>query len=131
MDLTATLIISAMLLFFAWQMRLLIRAKLQRGQPAPDTSAVDGEIADSLKVYYFSAQHCGHCRQMTPMVERLQQRYNNLLSLALEQNLELARSFKLAGTPSFVVVRDAQIVTIKTGVVSESWLEQQLNGSAK
>lgn len=102
-------------------------AKRARGKVAPDTSAIDGDAhAMRRRVYYFSGPNCGSCRAMTPMVERMQAKYPNLISVNIEESMELAKAFNIAATPSFVLVNEGVISQVLLGVQSEQKLKRLL-----
>lgn len=114
----------------AVQLAAWIHARRSIGRPAPETSAIDGEAArESRRVYYFHARHCGPCRAMAPLVERLRQSNRNLVSVDIEQHVALARSFAIAGTPSFVLVERGKIKQVLLGGQSEKTLQALLQSS--
>ena len=105
------------------QYRVQSRAHLSVGRPAPDTSVVDGEArADPRRVYYFYALHCGPCRAMTPMVDRLRETHRNLIKVNVADAPALVRDFGVAATPSFVQVEDGAIRQVKIGGLGEKQL---------
>lgn len=100
-----------------------MRARRSQGQPAPDTADVDGAAAaDPLRVYYFYAVHCGPCRAIMPLVERLRASHRNLIKVDIADSRELARDFGVAATPSFIQVVDGIIRKVKLGGQSEAQL---------
>lgn len=101
------------------------------GQAAPDTATVDGAAAsERRRLYYFHAPHCGACRAMTPLVDRLRQSHTNLIKVDVGESLDLARGFGIAATPSFVLVEDETIRQVKLGGQSERALLGLLTGDA-
>ncbi len=119
-------------LLFLMQLIPLWQARRSLGQAAPDTTAVDGPAsAEPRRVYYFHAPHCGPCRAMTPMVDRLRQAHPNLIKVNIAESLELARDFGVAVTPSFVLVEDGAIRRVMLGGQSERGLLKLLTGGAQ
>jgi thiol-disulfide isomerase/thioredoxin len=107
----------------AMQVWTWLSARRARGRPAPDTAQVDGAAAaDRVRVYYFYATHCGHCRSMTPRVDRLRQTHRNLIKLDIAESRELARAFGVAATPGLVQVVDGLIRRVQLGGISEARL---------
>jgi len=101
-------------LLFLMQFIALRRARQSEGRAAPDTTAVDGAAqADRRRVYYFYATHCGPCRAMTPVVDRLRTEHRNLIKINVAEAPDLARGFGIAATPSFVLVEDGAIRQVK------------------
>ncbi|PHM20483.1 MAG: hypothetical protein CK604_06040 [Curvibacter sp. PD_MW3] len=110
-------------LIVGMQLFMWIRAKRSVGNPAPDTSAIDGPAAaDKRRLYYFYSASCGPCRAIKPMVEKLRQAHRNLIPVDVSQNLDLARKFGIAGTPSFILVVDGQIEQVLLGGQTEGKL---------
>lgn len=108
---------------------LWVRAKRSVGQAAPDTSSVDGSAAgDPRRVYYFHSAHCGPCRAIKPLVEKLRLTHRNLIPVDIAQQIELARKFSVAGTPSFVLVEDGSVREVLLGGQSERKLVALLEG---
>ena len=114
--------LAAVLVSLQWVMNR--QAKRSEGHEVPDTSAVDGEVRSSLRVYYFYSHSCGPCRSMKSLTDKLCEEHDNLIKVDISKHSELARAFGIAGVPSFIIVEDGLIKTVKLGRVSESWLKQ-------
>ncbi len=126
-----TLIIAAIVavtgFILFWQWRVIKQAKRSEGSVAPDTSAVDNGIAANRRIYYFYALHCGPCKSMAPMVDQMREEFPNLIKVDVAKNIDLARGFGIAATPSFILVQDKVIKEVKLGGVSASWLRERLS----
>lgn len=120
------LIATPLVLLILWQWYTLFRARQLAGRPAPDTRMVDKDDSSASRIYYFHAPHCAPCRAATPLVDRLQQEYSNLIKVDIAEHTELARNFGVLGTPSFIHVVNGRIEEVKLGVQSEAWLRKQL-----
>jgi len=117
-------------LIVGMQLFMWIRAKRSVGNPAPDTSAIDGPAAaDKRRLYYFYSASCGPCRAIKPLVEKLRQAHRNLIPVDVPQNIELARKFGIAGTPSFILVSEGSIQQVLLGGQSERKLLELLTGA--
>jgi thiol-disulfide isomerase/thioredoxin len=79
-----------------------------------------------MNIYFFHAAHCGPCRAIKPLVDRLSGEYPNLVQVDVAEQSELVREFGIAATPSFIAVDGARILGVKLGAVSESWLRTRL-----
>lgn len=122
-------IFAVVALVAAMQGLMWVRAKRSVGQAAPDTSSVDGAAAgDPRRVYYFHSAHCGPCRAIKPLVERLRQTHRNLIPVDIAEQTDLARKFSVAGTPSFVLVEDGSVREVLLGGQSERKLVALLQG---
>ena len=121
-------LMAAMILFQIFMSRLAKRAV---GQPAPDTTTVDGEAHNMRRrVYYFYATHCGPCRAMTPIVDQMRATHPNLIKINIDDSLEIAQGFRIAGTPSLVLVEEGLIRQVLLGAQSENKLKHMLEATA-
>ena len=115
-------VLAAVLISLQWVMNR--QAKRSEGHSVPDTSAVDGDVQNPVRVYYFYSQSCGPCRSMKTLTDRLCEENDNLIKIDISEHSELARQFGIAGVPSFIIVEDGLIKTVKLGRVSETWLKK-------
>lgn len=105
------------------QVLVAVQAKRSEGRPAPDTVAVDGAAQGAdRRVYYFHAVHCGPCRAMTSLVDRLAAAHPNLIKVDVAEFPDLARAFGVAATPSFVQVDDGVVCKVRLGGLRERQL---------
>lgn len=118
------LVVIALMLFM--QFRSGSKAKAIEGLAAPDTSEVDAGETTKQKVYFFHATHCRPCKSIMPLVDQIRKDHPNLVKVDVSQHIDLARQFKLAGTPSFYAVDDGKIVKVKLGLTDEQWLRSHL-----
>lgn len=121
------------LLFVAAGAVLLLRllpywqARRAQGRPAPDTNQVDGEVAgDEVRVYYFYAEHCGPCRAMTTVVDRVRASHRNLIKIDIAEHPLLARDFGIAATPGFARVDGRVVSQTRLGAMRETRLVTML-----
>lgn len=122
------LVIALMVVAFMVFMRLRSsgKTKAMQGMPAPDTSEVDAGVTSKQKVYFFHATHCSPCKSIMPLVDEIRKEYPNLIKVEVSEHMQLARAFKLAGTPSFFAVDDGKISQVKLGLTNEKWLRSHL-----
>ena len=62
-----------------------------------------------------------------PLVDSLREEFPNLIKVDVAENMDLARSFGIAATPSFIVVNSGVVSEVKLGGVSASWLRERLS----
>jgi len=74
-------------------------------------------------LYDFSAQWCGPCRQMAPVVDRLASAGYPIRKIDIDQNRELASRHHVQGIPCFVMVVDGQEVGRIVGATSANELQ--------
>lgn len=126
MNIVLVIVLIVLGLLVIWQWRGAQQARAMQGQPAPDTRKVDKAITSPKKVYFFHAAGCRPCQQIMPMVERVRRNNPNLIPLEVSEHIQLARQFRLAGTPSFFAVNNGVIEEVKLGATDEAWLLRHL-----
>jgi len=126
MNIVLTIVFVLLGLLVVWQWRMSQKARDMQGSPAPDTREVDGHIDTPARVYFFHATHCRPCKSMMPLVDEISAEFPNLIKLEVSQHIGLARAFRIAGTPSFIAVRDGLISEVKLGLTDEDWLRSHL-----
>lgn len=70
----------------------------------------------------FWATWCGPCRMIAPVVEEVEKSANGAFKVGkvnVDDEPELAQSFRIAVIPTLVVVKDGKIVNQTTGVQSK------------
>ena len=81
------------------------------------------------RVYYFYANHCHHCRAITPIVDQLSVSHPNLIKINIDDSKEIAQRFGIAGTPSLILVEDGIIRETLLGSQSEKRIKCMLEGA--
>ncbi|MDE2151693.1 MAG: thioredoxin family protein [Betaproteobacteria bacterium] len=132
MDIVMPIIIAAALAaFIVIQVGLKRIASRAVGLRAPDTAAIDGDLAPGARrVYVFHAPHCGPCRVMMPTVDRIRETHPNLIKVDVSRDTELARAFGVVATPSVAVVDGGTVRSIKLGAQRPDQLLQLLGEQA-
>ena len=72
----------------------------------------------------FSATWCGPCRQMSPIVSRLERQGYPIRTVDVDRERELARRYGITSIPSFVLVVDGKEVARRVGLQSERSLKE-------
>jgi thioredoxin 1 len=102
--------------------RVLARRMLGRQIPEPSADARSG-----ARLYYFWSPHCGMCRGMTPLIDRLRETRSDLVKINVAESPELARGFGVAATPTLVLVRDGMVEKVLLGAQSETRILELLD----
>jgi thioredoxin 1 len=115
------ILVGAALLMAALQLWTLWGARRLRGRPVADAGR-------GRQVFYFHSPHCGPCRALTPMVQRLAADHPQLRPVDASAEPELARRFGVMGTPTFIATDDGVIGEVVVGGMTEARLKAWLGG---
>jgi thiol-disulfide isomerase/thioredoxin len=83
-------------------------------------------VAGETMLIDFSADWCGPCRQMEPVVQQLSQMGYPVRKVNVDHEPGLVSQFKVTGFPTFLLVVDGREVDRKVGATSLAELEQML-----
>jgi thioredoxin 1 len=102
------------------QLMVRARARAMRGQEVP---RLPGALGQQLRgapraLLYFFSPSCGACKPLTPRFEALRRTNPAVHLVDVSQDLDVARSFKVMGTPSVIEIADGKIVDYVVGAAS-------------
>ena len=81
-----------------------------------------------ISAYYFTADWCAPCKKVRPIVEKL-----NLDSIVkfqiidVDSSLEMVKAFEIKSVPTFIIMKDGEIVERCTGPQTREYLLELLN----
>ena len=77
------------------------------------------------QVYYFTADWCGPCKKVRPIVEELSRDQSEVKFqiIDVDSEGELARKFEVRSIPTFILIEDGQEVNRFTGAKTRKDLE--------
>lgn len=77
----------------------------------------------------FSAEWCGPCRKMAPVIEDLAKKYDGKVivgSCNVDENDVLTAKFGIRSVPSIFFIKDGEVVDKLVGAVPASTVEQKI-----
>ncbi len=77
----------------------------------------------------FSAEWCGPCRAMAPVLKQLAQRIGNrakIIKIDIDRNPHLAQQYQIMGVPTFMLFKKGQLLWKASGMQSIDTLEQAI-----
>ncbi len=122
MDWLPYLLFGLLLLILLAQLRVVVKSRRLTGQSAPPIDDLLPE-ATAPRLLYFYSPHCGPCRTMTPVVEKLAARHTGVFKVDVGRYPEAARRFGILATPTVVQVSDGRITRVALGPQSPKRLE--------
>lgn len=78
----------------------------------------------------FTADWCGPCQTMLPIVERLEEEMRDKLSvfrIDVDAHPELTSNFRIRSVPTFILFKDGKECWRKAGMISARKLREEIN----
>jgi thioredoxin 1 len=80
----------------------------------------------------FSAEWCGPCKMMKPVLEQLKQKMSDrirIIKIDVDKNRELAIEYKIKSVPTLVLFQNGKILWSGVGVMTTNYLENVINNN--
>ncbi len=74
----------------------------------------------------FSAEWCGPCKQLKPILEQLKSKIGNsakIIKIDVDKNKSLSVQFQIRSVPTLILFKDGKSVWRQSGVVTANTLE--------
>lgn len=76
-----------------------------------------------IVAYYFTADWCAPCKKTRPLVEEINKdRAIKFQIIDVDSEMDLVRAFEIKSVPTFIVIKDGEIVNRGTGAKTQEEL---------
>jgi thioredoxin 1 len=78
--------------------------------------------------YYFTADWCAPCKKVRPIVEEINK--DSIVKFKIidvDSEMELVKAFEIKSVPTFIIIKDSEIVNRATGSQTRDSLLEMLN----
>ena len=89
------------------------------------------ETENGIAVVDFSAQWCGPCHMMEPVLEQISEELEGKMkffNVDIDENMELAKTYGVMSVPTLMLFKDGNMVSKKIGFMPKelitSWVEE-------
>lgn len=87
---------------------------------------------NKLVLVDFSAEWCGPCKMMKPILEDVKKRVGedaSIIKIDVDKNPQLASQLQIKGVPTLILYKDGEIAWRQSGVVQASDLATLINAN--
>jgi thioredoxin 1 len=84
-------------------------------------------------VFYFTADWCGPCKKVRPIVEEIKRERSDVLFqiIDVDTEKELVQKFEIASVPTFILFKNEKSIDRISGAQTKNSLELFINGKNK
>jgi thioredoxin 1 len=81
-----------------------------------------------IAAYYFTADWCGPCKKVRPVVEQINQDSTIKFQLVdVDSEIDLVKAFEIKSVPTFILIKDGEVVNRITGAKTRDQLLEFLD----
>jgi len=114
--------------FVVMQIVISLRKRKERGR---ELGHLPGALGDAVRtgdrvLAYFYSPVCAASKAQTPIINKLADEYENIFSLNIMQDYEIARAIGVQLTPTIVILEGGEVRDFMVGARTEDVLREAL-----
>lgn len=102
-------------LFLLFVIFVALAPRRMRGRQVSDLVKREEFDGQSWQIFYFYSASCEACGSLTPKMTEYKEKFPSVYCVDVAQDLELARRFGVAATPSAVLAKNGKIAEVLVG----------------
>lgn len=130
MNILLIIVISILLLFILIQIFTYRKSKKTVGQPIP-FDLIEEEFAEKIReqkgVIYFYSPTCSNCKVQSPIIEKVKNKINTIISIDTSKYMKTAKAFNVMAIPSILFFDGNKIKGFFVGVKNEKFILEKFN----
>lgn len=95
-----------------------LRSSLRKRAPALNPLLSPTQRKQPRLLLYFMSPKCGMCKNITPFIDQLSRERDDVIRIDAAEQPQVAREFKVMGTPAFIVINNGAVEKVKLGAIS-------------
>ena len=99
------------------------------------SETVEATAAEAdLQVIDFYATWCGPCKQLAPIIEKMEKKYAGKIAFSrvdVDAEPQLAEQYNIKAMPTLVFVKGGEVIDVAVGLMSEAELDTKLQDLTK
>jgi thioredoxin 1 len=97
-----------------------------------DTNIDETLSKKELTILQFSAEWCGPCKMLTPIIDQLSIEYSenekvNIGKINVDENSGLSTKYGIRGVPTILFIKDGEVVDRMVGLKNRNELIEKIN----
>lgn len=122
------ILIAVVGLFALLQLSAKLRARARKGKPAPK---VNGQLGKSIQrggkiLAYFYSPTCRACRTQEQYLEKIQEKFKNIIRINAAKDRDAASAFGIMGTPTTIIIDHGIVQEYFVGITPPNKILQKL-----
>jgi thioredoxin 1 len=115
----------------SWMVGLIVLGLLGTHSWKGSSAALAAESSTRIELVDFYADWCGPCRRLQPVLQRLEERFGDRLTITrvdVDAQPDIAEQFGVTALPTLALLSDGRVVRVAVGYRTEEQLVRFISG---